>query len=173
MATKTGSILVVIAALVATSVLAPTCYAQFSGGAAQPNLPQGTSAMPMMIPNAGMMPGAAQMSPQQLQGMMMMRALQGRGSHQVRTGIPNPIQMGPGPMMGNPFAPAYQGQQQQQQTNGTAKTSSSQKRIEARRLREEQKRSAKEAAAKKKKAGADKSAKTGKKAKDANAQAAR
>src|ERR1700736_356735 len=69
-----------------------------TGATFSPGLPPGVSS-----PLSGM-------TPQQLQTYMMMRAMQGRGRHQVHTGVPNPVidgsyGTGLAPMMSN--GPAY------------------------------------------------------------------
>ncbi len=128
-----------------------------------------------MMPSSGIMPipmnmPMMQMSPQQLQSMMWLRALQGRSYGQVRTGYPQMIPLGQGNMMGPGQmynSPAYYGNQQQPIAGGDAKQTASQKRAEARRLRDEQKRSERESA----KAKAKEKAEQAKAAKAARADA--
>ena len=87
-----------------------------------------------------------QMTPQQMQAIINMRALQMRGGGQIRTGYPQDIQFG---------APPVDYSQQEQQANPDRKAAT-QKRIEARKAAEEKKRAARdEAKAKKGKAGAN------------------
>lgn len=127
--------------------------------AGQQNNPQAVNGGPLMFPGMnGMMPGAAQMSPQQMQQIMMMRAMQMRGRHRVRTGIPQDIPLGnPGAMTGMPGPAAMPAVPE---TTATRKASSHTK-SESRAARDEKKRAAKEEA-KAKKAKASKKAKAGK-----------
>jgi hypothetical protein len=84
-------------------------------------------------------------TPQQMQGMINMRALQMRGGGQVRTGYPQDIQFG---------APTQQNYSQVEDQANQDRKASTQKRIEARKALEEKKKAARdEAKAKKAKAG--------------------
>ena len=81
------------------------------------------------------------MTPQQMQGIINMRALQMRGGGQVRTGYPQDIQFG-APQQG--FS-----QVEEQQANQDRKAAT-QKRIDARKAAEEKKKAAREEAKNKK-----------------------
>jgi hypothetical protein len=149
-----------VGALAAT---ADRATAQFSG-------PLPSNSQPLINPNLGTLPGNAQMSPQQLQSIMMMRALQGRGHRGVQTGIPQNIPMGSFPGMNGPSNMPNQAAATTSK-NSTQK-SSSQKRTEARQARDEQRRAARdEAKAKKAKTDKAKTDKSGKSDKQAKANA--
>jgi len=112
-----------------------------------------------------------QLTPEQMQSIMLYRALQSRGRGQVRTGVPQFIPLG----MGG-FVPIPQTAAPADQQPDTAKKSSLEKRIEARKAAEEKKRAAREAkkAKAKEKAAAKKAGAKpgdGKKAPDADANA--
>ena len=122
-------------------------WAQFSGNGQQPVMPQ------QMFPGT-VVPNPSQLSPQQLQSMMLMRAMQNGGRHQVRTGIPQNIPLGNIGMMGG-GAPLQM--PVDTKPAATAKKSTSKKKLDAQAAREEKKRAAKEAAKAKKEKAAKKS----------------
>jgi hypothetical protein len=97
----------------------------------------GAQGIPLVVPNLG-----PQMTPQQAQNLMMMRMMQSRGRHSVRTGVPQDIQMAPG--VGGPTPPAAT------DIKSKSHKSSAEKRAEARKANEEKKRAAKEDAKAKK-----------------------
>jgi hypothetical protein len=137
----------------------------------------------MPVPNQNL-------TPQQMQSLMMMRALQGRGRGQVRTGYPQFIPLGMPAMIPHPQAfqnnQGYAGQNQAAgqgnpaagggDQNGPpadaqaadAPKSSKEKRIEARKAAEERKQAAREAREAKIKERAEK-AKQAKAAREAKA----
>jgi hypothetical protein len=147
---RKGAICLSVAAAVAA--FAGNCSAQVIAGGQQPGGPQqAAGGGPIMFPGLnGQLPGAAQMSPQQLQSIMMMRALQMRGRHQVRTGIPQDIQMGPQGSMGPTMFPQVDDTSTSLKSSTETRKSSNEKRAEARALRDEQKRAAREEAKAKK-----------------------
>jgi hypothetical protein len=131
----------------AALLFAVPASAQFFGNGQQPTLPQQTFSSGTNGANA-VIPGTPQFTPQQLQSMMIMRAMQGGMRNQVRTGIPQNIPLGNTGMMGGP-APV----QTLPSASATTQKSSGNKKDNARASREEKKRAAKEAAkAKKEKA---------------------
>ena len=118
----------------------------------------------------GQMPAGNQMTQQQLQSMMMMRAMQMGGRHQVRTGFPQMIPLGNGTMVGGQMMGngMMGGQMPYVDDSSTSRKSSSSKRAEARKLRDEEKRAAREEA-KLKKPKAEKAEKADKKPADKTA----
>ena len=107
---------------------------------------------PLVIPGMGTSSvPQTQLTPDQLQSIMMMRALQNRGRGQVRTGVPQFVPMGPQGMMGgfDDGSGAYD------QSGGSVRKSSTQRRAEARQARDEQKRATAGGDAKSKKAKAE------------------
>ena len=82
-----------------------------------------------------------QMTPQQMQAIINMRALQMRGGGQVRTGYRQDIQFG---------APQQQNYAQQEEQANQDRKAATQKRIEARKAREEKKKAARDDAKAKK-----------------------
>jgi hypothetical protein len=112
----------------------------------------GQNNLPFQIP--GMIGQNQSLTPQQMQSIMMMRALQGRGRGQVRTGVPQ----------GDPFAQQqpgfdpWQGAAPVDDSTDTTRKSSVSKHAEAHKAQEDQKRAARDAA-KDKKAKADKKGK--------------
>jgi hypothetical protein len=121
-----------------------------------------TGNLPLAIPvPSGLSPEALkQLTPEQLQTMMLYRALQSRSGGQVRRGIPQFIPLGMPGMMPYPQAtPAADAQAD------TPRKSSLEKRIAARKAAEEKKRAAREAKkAKAKQKGGAKKAKADKNA---------
>jgi hypothetical protein len=136
----------------ALAAFAGDCSAQIVAGGQQPGGPQqAAGGGPILFPGLnGQLPGAARMSPQQVQNIMMMRALQMRGRHQVRTGIPQDIQMGPQGSMGPMMFPQVDDTSTSRKSSTQTRKSSTEKRAEARALRDEQKRAAREEAKAKK-----------------------
>ncbi len=128
-------------------LLAAEASAQFSGNVQQPVMPQQT------FPGT-VVPNPSQLSPQQFQSMMLMRAMQNGGRHQVRTGFPQNIPLGNNGMMGG-GAPQQMPMNAQPATS--TKKSSSKKKSDALASREEKKRAAKEAAKAKKEKASKKS----------------
>jgi hypothetical protein len=125
-----------------------------------------TGGVPITIPQVGTSVPQNQLTPEQMQSIMTMRALQNRGGRgQVRTGVPQDIGLGPqGGVM--PFdGGGYD------QSDTSTRKSSSQRRAEARAAREEQKRGGaidpKDKKALAEKAKADKKALATKRAKEA------
>ena len=117
--------------------LAPRLSAQIVGNGSGINqLPNGG-----MLPFGGMNQGlpGQNLTPQQLQSMMLMRAMQSRGRRGVQTGIPQSFPFG-SPGFG---APPVELPSDSQASAGQ-KTSSSQKRAEARKAREDQKKTDRE-----------------------------
>jgi hypothetical protein len=109
---------------------ATSASAQFFGNGQLPN--NGNNALPI-FPMQGQ--GAvSNLTPQQMQSMMMMRAMSGMRRHGVQTGFPQNIPLGPG-FGGVPV----QFQSPVTSDSQTTHKSSSQKRAEARKLREDQK----------------------------------
>ncbi len=126
-------------------LLAAGASAQFSGNGQQPVMPQQT------FPGT-VVPNPSQLTPQQFQSMMLMRAMQNGGRHQVKTGFPQNIPLGNNGMMGG-GAPMQQMPMSAQPAASTKKSKYSKKKSDALASREEKKRAAKEAAkAKKEKA---------------------
>jgi len=122
--------------------------------------------VPIAIPQAGAGVPQNQLTPEQMQSIMMMRALQNRGGRgQVRTGVPQDIGLGPQggtmPLDGGGY----------NQSDSSTRKSSSQRRAEARAAREEEKRGGaadpKDKKALAEKAKADKKALATKRAKEA------
>lgn len=103
--------------------------AQFFGNGQLPN--NGNNALPI-FPTPGPITGN-NLTPQQMQSMMMMRAMSGVRRHGVQTGFPQIIGMGNSGFGGAPV------QLQSPVTPPSTHKSSSQKRAEARKLREDQK----------------------------------
>jgi hypothetical protein len=134
-------------------LFATRASAQVVAGGQPLNGQQAINGGPIMLPGLnGMMPGGSQLSQQQLQNLMLMRAMQMRGRHPVRTGFPQDIPLGnPGSLGGATATPAAA------DTKTASRKSTSQKKSEARAAREEKKRAAKEEA-KAKKAKASKPA---------------
>lgn len=149
--------------------LASHALGQFTPPATQ----NGTSGVPVAggvpipIPQAGTGMPQSQLTPEQLQGVMMLRGLQNRGGGrgQVRTGVPQDIGLGPQQGM-MPFdGGGYD------QSDTSTRKSASQRRAEARAARDEQKRGGavdpKDKKAQAEKAKADKKALAAKRLKEA------
>jgi hypothetical protein len=135
------------------AAFATPASAQVVGGANNGQNTGGIMLPGLNIPNQNL-------TPEQMQSIMMMRALQGRGRGQVRTGVPqgDPFaQQQPG------FVPFGQGATPVDDSTATRK-SSIEKRVAARKAQEEQKRAARDAA-KAKKPKVENKAKQDKKAK--------
>jgi hypothetical protein len=151
---------VALAALLSPAVGQITSKSTNSGGATKA---KGTVQTPsgFEIP-VGNLPGGNQnLTPEQIQSIMLYRALQARGGGQVRRGVPQFIPLGVPGMLPYP------------QANGTAdpqadtgRKRSLEKRIEARKAAEEKKRAAREAKKAKQKDAAAKKAKLRKQAAD-------
>lgn len=175
-----------VLALVASVCLATQAFGQFTKGLNSqppttqlPNAPNGgvgpnggfgvpaVGGTPIPIPqNGGAGVPQNQLTPEQMQGIMMLRGLQNRGGRgQVRTGVPQDIGLGPQQGM-MPFNGGFD-----DQPDTSSRRSSSQRRAEARAAREEQKRAGaanpKDKKALAEKAKADKKALAEKRAKDA------
>ena len=115
----------------AVLLFATGASAQFFGNGQLPN--HGNNALPI-FPMQGQ--GAvSNLTPQQMQSMMMMRAMSGMGRHGVQTGFPQIIGMGNSGFGGAPVQLQSPIASQSQTTH----KSSAQKRAEARKLREDQK----------------------------------
>ncbi len=127
-----------ISALTCTlALLAPELSAQVVGNGSGINqLPNGG-----MLPLGGMNQGlpGQNLTPQQLQQMMLMRAMQSRGRHGVQTGIPQSLPFGSSGF----GAPPVQFPSEDQAST-SQRSSSSQKRAEARKVREDQKKTDRE-----------------------------
>jgi hypothetical protein len=171
--------------LVASLCLATQAYGQFTKAPSGqppttqlPNAPNGgvgnggfgvptVGGTPIPIPqNGGAGVPQNQLTPEQMQGVMMLRGLQNRGGRgQVRTGVPQDIGLGPQQGM-MPFDGGFY-----DQPDASSRKSSSQRRAEARAAREEQKRAGganpKDKKALAEKAKADKKALAEKRAKEA------
>ena len=105
--------------------------AQFFGNGQLPN--NGNNSLPI-FPTQGQ--GAvSNLTPQQMQSLMMMRAMSGMRRHGVQTGFPQIIGMGNSGFGGSPVQLQSPITSQSQTTH----KSSAQKRAEARKLREDQK----------------------------------
>jgi hypothetical protein len=96
--------------------------------------------VPIVVPNL-----QPQLTPQQTQNLMMMRMMQSRGRHSVRTGVPQDIQMAPG--VGGPTTPDAT---TANDIKSKSHKSSAEKRADARKALKEKKRAAKEDAKAKK-----------------------
>jgi hypothetical protein len=110
---------------------AGSASAQFFGNGQLPN--NGNNALPI-FPMQGQ-GAASNLTSQQMQSLMMMRAMSGMRRHGVQTGFPQIIGMGNSGFGGAPVQLQSPIPSQSQST----KKSSAQKRAEARKLREDQK----------------------------------
>jgi hypothetical protein len=124
-----------------------TCHAQVGpNGQMIPNpgsLMGGGGMMPGQMGGLNGMPGNQMATPQQLQQMMMLRAMQGMGHHHgVQTGVPNPIIGGMGPQF-NPMG----GGNGYSAPSTAGRRNSSEKRAAAKLAREQQKQLTRERAA--------------------------
>lgn len=159
-----------LAAVVLLLVFVSAASAQFNTNPNPNSLPnQMNNGQNLVIPSPIVPNG--QLTPQQMQSIMMMRAMGGRRNN-VRTGYPQMVpQWGPGAGMPS-LMPA-----DDQPATAAATGSSSQKRAEAKRQRDEQKKAAREAKGKGKgktdKVVADKPAKSDRAEKAAKAKADR
>jgi hypothetical protein len=136
--------------------------AQFSGTPKQSKNPAMKNDGPVLLPGLGVPQTAQnqQLTPEQAIGIMQLRALQGRGRGQVKTGLPQFIPMGPQLMGPGSFNAPQQDNQQ-----GAERKSSAERRAEARKAREEKNAQAREEAKAKKAAKENKKGAAGKKAK--------
>jgi hypothetical protein len=114
----------------ALAQFATPASAQFFGNGQLPN--NGNNALPI-FPMQGQS-SLSNLTPQQLQSLMMMRAMSGIGRHGVQTGFPQNIPLGNG--LGG--APVLSQSPITSESQATHK-SSAQKRADARKLREDQK----------------------------------
>jgi hypothetical protein len=112
-------------------LFATPASAQFFGNGQLPN--NGNNALPI-FPTLGPAPGN-NLTQQQLQSLMMMRAMSGMRRHGVQTGFPQNIPLGNSGFGGAPVQLMSPTTSESQTTH----KSSAQKRAEARKLREDQK----------------------------------